>query len=210
MYLEYLWTWMMILYLYFYVFFGHETTKQDIIAYSSAGAIDQNQLSRWNATLKLLSRGHQRKMQVDVVCCSTMINSCQKGGQWRLFLHFLAEFALCAAFGPNLIMRNAAISSCERGAQWLTALRLLDIQPVGLSQKVDIITFNAAISACEKSSQWQWALQLLSAAKAERAERLRLDVITFSAAISACEKAARWEDKGSICWNIQIPSGKLT
>ena len=107
-------------------------------------------------------------------------------------------------------MRNAAISSCERGAQWLTALRLLDIQPVGLSQKVDIITFNAAISACEKSSQWQWALQLLSAAKAERAERLRLDVITFSAAISACEKAARWEDKGSICWNIQIPSGKLT
>ena len=89
---------MMILYLYFYVFFGHETTKQDIIAYSSAGAIDQNQLSRWNATLKLLSRGHQRKMQVDVVCCSTMINSCQKGGQWRLCLHFLAEFALCSVW----------------------------------------------------------------------------------------------------------------
>ena len=176
--------------------------SSDQLSLTAVMASCQNQ---WQLVLQLMRPDGSESNDLDVISYTTAINSCGAAKQWERALSFFNEMS--NQLVPNRISFGAVISACEKASEWTWAVHLLELaEPL----KPNEIICSAVISACEKSSQWQWALQLLSAAKAERAERLRLDVITFSAAISACEKAARWEDKGSICWNIQIPSGKLT
>ena len=86
-------------------------------------------------------------MQMDSICCNSVISACAKGSGWWQATSLLTEF-LQANLRGDVIAYNAAANGLSRGGEWALARRLL-ARLKERSLQPNLVTHNAVISAAD-------------------------------------------------------------
>merc|ERR1712150_441265 len=108
--------------------------------------------------LYLLAVAMEASFKPDVVTYNASISACEKGEQWALALHILAEMEL-HKLQPNDITYNALCSACTRGQQWALSLYLLTkIRTMGFEP--NMVGFDCLVKTCVESRQISNAVQI--------------------------------------------------
>ncbi|CAL1158729.1 unnamed protein product [Cladocopium goreaui] len=199
--------------------------RLDIISYASAFDAVRSIDGLWWQVLWQLEAMSQDSMRPERVCLRSVINSCEKHGQWQRALGQLASFD-DVRLARDFLAWSAATSVCATCGLWRDAFVLFE----GIRQTSAGTSCNVVLNACERVSQWQRAIEVeatddnptvvsfscVSSALEKAGEwhqALLLlgdmkdclvlpNVITYSATISACSKGSQWQRAVAILYSI--------
>eukprot|EP00438_Fugacium_kawagutii_P035107 Skav206858 [mRNA] locus=scaffold1667:277459:282949:- [translate_table: standard] len=131
--------------------------------------------------------GGEAMVQPDLICFTSAISSCEKGGQWQRALSLLDDLQFLQ-LQLDVVCFSAIISACQKAGEWQQALSVLAAMWVA-RVRANLVTFNAAISSCEQHGMWHQAAALMALMLSAA---IQPDVISFNAIISCYEKEQRW------------------
>eukprot|EP00434_Breviolum_minutum_P015400 symbB.v1.2.013570.t1/scaffold963.1/size148485/10 len=173
---------------------------------------------RWQMALCLREDMSQARLEVNIISCNSVMNSCAEESQWEMAIQLLAQIRKDKLL-PTVVSQNTLLLALANGNEWQTALdvlkqmlekdessyntvidalaqvgqweRSLCILQVMLEETVrpNRISFNSAVNACANDGSWLMALALLE--RMEK-EQLELNAIGLSSAVTACSRGRQW------------------
>lgn len=110
---------------------------------------------KWQKALLLLDEMKRMDISPTLKTYHAIVQTCTKGGKWKLALGLLHEAHVQPRIQPDLILYSTVIRACSNAGQWKTVLALFgEMQQCGIIP--DIVSYNQTFQeACEKSGRWE-------------------------------------------------------